>query len=57
VGEGELEGDPFLCVCVCVRLWELQNMQPIFPSETFPNHYTLATGLYAESHGILNKYA
>jgi predicted AlkP superfamily pyrophosphatase or phosphodiesterase len=33
----------------------VQKMQPIFPSETFPNHYTLATGLFAESHGILNK--
>ena len=30
-------------------------MQPIFPSKTFPNHYTLVTGLYAESHGIVAK--
>lgn len=28
-------------------------IQPVFPSLTFPNHYTLATGLYAESHGIV----
>ncbi len=27
-------------------------MQPSFPSLTFPNHYTLITGLYIESHGI-----
>lgn len=25
------------------------NMQPIFPSDTFPNHYTIVTGMYAES--------
>lgn len=28
------------------------SVQPIFPSITFPNHYSIATGLYAESHGI-----
>jgi predicted AlkP superfamily pyrophosphatase or phosphodiesterase len=28
-------------------------MKPIFPSITFPNHWTLMTGLYAESHGII----
>ena len=25
---------------------------PSFPSKTFPNHYTMVTGLYPESHGI-----
>ncbi|ORX81796.1 Phosphodiest-domain-containing protein [Anaeromyces robustus] len=28
-------------------------MKPSFPTSTFPNHYTLATGLYPESHGIV----
>ncbi|KAH7885418.1 Phosphodiest-domain-containing protein [Phlebopus sp. FC_14] len=28
-------------------------MKPIFPTLTFPNHWTLMTGLYAESHGIV----
>jgi len=28
-------------------------MQPVFPSATFPNHYALVTGLYAETHGIV----
>ncbi|KAL2262942.1 hypothetical protein VTK26DRAFT_8868 [Humicola hyalothermophila] len=28
-------------------------MLPSFPSLTFPNHYTIATGLYPESHGIV----
>lgn len=27
-------------------------MQPSFPTLTFPNHYTLVTGLYMENHGI-----
>lgn len=26
---------------------------PIFPTKTFPNHYTVVTGLYAENHGII----
>ncbi len=29
------------------------TMQPSFPSVTFPNHYTLATGLYPDHHGII----
>lgn len=28
-------------------------MQPSFPSVTFPNHYTLATGLVPDHHGII----
>lgn len=31
----------------------VQRMQPSFPSKTFPNHYTLVTGLRPESHGIV----
>ncbi|PQE30137.1 type I phosphodiesterase nucleotide pyrophosphatase protein [Rutstroemia sp. NJR-2017a WRK4] len=30
-------------------------MMPSFPSVTFPNHYTLVTGLYPESHGIVGN--
>lgn len=30
-------------------------MQPSFPSLTFPNHYTLVTGLYPDHHGIINN--
>ncbi|KAK2000432.1 type I phosphodiesterase/nucleotide pyrophosphatase [Colletotrichum falcatum] len=30
-------------------------MLPAFPSVTFPNHYTLATGLHPESHGIVGN--
>lgn len=28
-------------------------MMPSFPSKTFPNHYTLATGLVPDHHGII----
>ena len=30
-------------------------MQPSFPSKTFPNHYTLATGLVPDHHGIISN--
>ena len=30
-------------------------MLPSFPSVTFPNHYTMATGLYPESHGVVGN--
>lgn len=30
-------------------------MQPAFPSLTFPNHYSLATGLYPAHHGLVDN--
>ncbi|AXC10861.1 Alkaline phosphodiesterase I [Acidisarcina polymorpha] len=30
-----------------------EGMVPAYPSITFPNHYTLVTGLYPEHHGIV----
>ena len=30
-------------------------MTPSFPSKTFPNHYTIATGLYPQHHGIVEN--
>ncbi|KAJ1770343.1 hypothetical protein EV179_000992 [Coemansia sp. RSA 487] len=30
-------------------------MVPSFPSSTFPNHYTIVTGLYPGSHGIVSN--
>ncbi|NQT78588.1 MAG: alkaline phosphatase family protein [Bacteroidetes bacterium] len=33
------------------------SLRPAFPSKTFPNHYTMATGLYPDHHGIvLNSF-
>lgn len=34
---------------------QAEFMRPAFPSKTFPNHYTLATGLWPESHGIVGN--
>src|SRR5437899_13009167 len=30
-------------------------MIPSFPSKTFPNHYTIATGIYPHVHGIVEN--
>ncbi|KAG9335604.1 hypothetical protein JZ751_004369, partial [Albula glossodonta] len=30
-------------------------MQAAFPTLTFPNHYTIVTGLYSESHGLVDN--
>src|SRR5882757_7649495 len=32
------------------------SMLPSYPSLTFPNHYTLVTGLYPSHHGLVNNY-
>ena len=30
-------------------------MQPVYPSKTFPNHYSIVTGLYPAKHGIVEN--
>ena len=30
-------------------------LKPAFPTLTFPNHYTIVTGLYPDHHGIVNN--
>ena len=37
---------------LAVRGVRAERLVPSFPSKTFPNHYTLVTGLYPENHGI-----
>uniref|UniRef100_A0A0D6QVP6 Sulfatase N-terminal domain-containing protein n=1 Tax=Araucaria cunninghamii TaxID=56994 RepID=A0A0D6QVP6_ARACU len=32
------------------------GMIPVFPTLTFPNHYSIATGLYPAWHGIINNH-
>ncbi len=32
-----------------------ERLIPIFPSKTFPNHYTIVTGMYASRHGIVSN--
>lgn len=34
---------------------EAEAMSPSFPSKTFPNHYTLATGMKPENHGLIDN--
>ena len=31
------------------------SLIPCFPSKTFPNHYSIATGLYPDHHGLVNN--
>jgi len=30
-----------------------EGLKPVFISKTFPNHYSIATGMYAENHGLI----
>ncbi|XP_013871182.1 ectonucleotide pyrophosphatase/phosphodiesterase family member 1 [Austrofundulus limnaeus] len=30
-------------------------IRPVYPTKTFPNHYSIVTGLYPESHGIVGN--
>ncbi|MGH7483074.1 MAG: ectonucleotide pyrophosphatase/phosphodiesterase [Longimicrobiales bacterium] len=32
-----------------------ESLIPVFPTKTFPNHYSIATGMYAESHGLVDN--
>ncbi|UCH10371.1 MAG: alkaline phosphatase family protein [Fidelibacterota bacterium] len=32
-----------------------RGLIPAFPSKTFPNHYSIITGLYPENHGIVSN--
>ena len=34
-------------------VWAPEGMLPSYPSLTFPNHYTIVTGLYPEDHGLV----
>ncbi len=31
------------------------SLQPSYPTKTFPNHYSIATGLYPDHHGIVQN--
>lgn len=33
-----------------------EGLIPVFVSKTFPNHYSLATGLYVENHGLIGNH-
>ena len=33
-----------------------EGLIPVFVSKTFPNHYSIATGLYVENHGLIGNH-
>jgi alkaline phosphatase D len=49
----KLYGAPHLDAIAKDGAAALDGMLPSFPSTTFPNHYTIVTGLYPEHHGIV----
>lgn len=34
---------------------QAESLKPVYPSKTFPNHYSLITGLNADHHGIVSN--
>tara|TARA_R110002073_G_scaffold123234_2_gene266883 strand:- start:68759 stop:70006 length:1248 start_codon:yes stop_codon:yes gene_type:complete len=34
---------------------KVESLIPSFPSKTFPNHYTIATGMYPDNHNIIGN--
>jgi len=34
----------------------VERLLPVFPTLTFPNHYSIATGLYPANHGLVANY-
>ena len=34
-------------------VWAPEGMLPSYPSLTFPNHFSIVTGLYPEHHGLV----
>ncbi|RDD43638.1 Ectonucleotide pyrophosphatase/phosphodiesterase family member 3 [Trichoplax sp. H2] len=46
-------GPPSIAASICSRGVRAEYMQSCFPTKTFPNHYTIVTGLYPAHHGIV----
>lgn len=46
---------PFISSLARCGVHSPNGMTPVFPSLTFPNHYSIVTGLYPESHGIVSN--
>lgn len=50
-----LHGAPYLQAMASQGV-QARYMMPAYPSLTFPNHYTLATGLHPSHHGLVDNY-
>uniref|UniRef100_A0A914VT04 Uncharacterized protein n=1 Tax=Plectus sambesii TaxID=2011161 RepID=A0A914VT04_9BILA len=37
-------------------VWAADGVGNVFATKTFPNHYTLVTGLYEETHGVVENF-
>lgn len=48
-------GTPHLSMLARAGVSAPDGMLPSFPSLTFPNHYSIVTGLYPEHHGIVGN--
>jgi predicted AlkP superfamily pyrophosphatase or phosphodiesterase len=46
---------PTLAALAADGAWAKEGMRPSFPTNTFPNHYTLVTGLRPDHHGITDN--
>jgi predicted AlkP superfamily pyrophosphatase or phosphodiesterase len=46
---------PTLAALAAEGAWAREGMRPSFPVNTFPNHYTLVTGLRPDQHGITDN--
>jgi len=46
---------PYLLELARQGIWAKKGMYPSYPSITFPNHYTIATGLYPSHTGIVDN--
>src|SRR5581483_5257517 len=49
----KLYGAPHLAEIAKAGATAPDGMLPSYPSTTFPNHYSIVTGLYPEHHGIV----
>ena len=52
---GKKFGTPHLDALAHAGVTAPDGMLPSFPSLTFPNHYSIVTGLYPEHHGIVGN--
>lgn len=41
--------------CIAQQGVRAKSMIAVFPSKTFPSHYSIVTGLYPENHGIITN--
>ena len=59
-GGNMFDKQPHECINYLIDIYNTNGqraeyMLNAFPTKTFPNHYTMVTGLWEESHGIINN--